>query len=120
MSLNVFGERLIECSQSPITGYFRDGCCNTDDTDLGEHTVCAIMSDEFLQFSYMKGNDLITPRPNYQFSGLQDGDRWCLCASRWLEALKAGVAPKIVLEATHEKMLNYVSLEELIKYAFIK
>ncbi len=118
MSLNVFGEPLIICSQSPLTGFFRDGCCNTDDNDKGMHTVCVVMTDDFLKFSLLKGNDLITPRPEYQFPGLKSGDKWCLCASRWLEALKAGVAPYVVLEATHEKMLNYLPLEELIKLAY--
>jgi uncharacterized protein (DUF2237 family) len=117
MTKNVFGERLIPCSTSPMTGYFRDGCCETGEDDFGTHTVCAVMTDEFLSFSRGMGNDLITPIPALQFPGLKAGDRWCLCASRWLEAYHAGVAPKVVLEATHEKTLNYLPLEELVKFA---
>lgn len=117
MAKNVFGEHLLECSKSPITGYFRDGCCETGEDDFGTHTVCAVMTDEFLTFSKSMGNDLITPNPVFQFPGLKPGDRWCLCASRWLEAYQAGVAPKVVLEATHEKTLSYVPLEELVKFA---
>lgn len=118
MANNVFGERLISCSELPLTGYYRDGCCKTDDRDQGTHTVCAIMTDEFLKFSQQVGNDLLTPRPEYLFPGLRAGDRWCLCASRWVEAYKAGKAPLVVLEATHEKTLNYITLAELVKYAF--
>ncbi|WP_114750158.1 DUF2237 family protein [Pleomorphovibrio marinus] len=117
MAKNVFGEQMLVCSKSPITGYFRDGCCETGEDDFGTHTVCAVMTDEFLNFSKSMGNDLITPNPVFQFPGLKSGDRWCLCASRWLEAYQAGVAPKVVLEATHEKTLSYVPLEELVKYA---
>ncbi len=116
--LNVFGEKLQTCSESPLTGYFRTGCCETDDEDSGTHTVCAIMTDEFLQFSRSKGNDLITPIPAYGFPGLKAGDRWCLCVLRWKEAFLAGVAPQIVLEATNEKTLQFVDMESLIQNAF--
>lgn len=116
---NVFGERLEICSLKPLTGFFREGCCSTGPEDAGTHTVCAVVTDEFLQFSRSNGNDLITPRPEYLFPGLKPGDRWCVCASRWMEAYRAGVAPKVVLEATHEKTLEYISLKELSKFAFI-
>lgn len=118
MSLNVFGEPLIACSTSPMTGFYRNGCCETDAEDRGTHTVCAVMTKEFLEFSLAQGNDLISPRPLWQFPGLKAGDRWCLCAGRWIEAYKAGKAPKVVLEATHEKTLDYIPLEELVKFAF--
>ncbi len=114
---NVFGEKLLTCSTDPLTGYFRDGCCSTGPTDHGTHTVCAVVTDEFLAFSKSKGNDLTTPIPAYRFPGLKAGDKWCLCASRWVEAWKAGVAPYVVLEATHERTLDFVPLEELVKYA---
>ena len=114
---NVFGEPLIACSTAPVTGYFRDGCCNTDDTDFGMHTVCVVTTDEFLAFSYQAGNDLTTPHPNWGFPGLQAGDKWCLCAERFLEAHKAGFAPKVVLEATNEKTLKVVSMDVLIENA---
>ena len=118
MANNVFGEKLISCSTEPLTGFYRNGCCETGPDDFGTHTVCAVMTKEFLEFSLSRGNDLITPRPEYAFPGLMPGDKWCLCASRWVEAYKAEVAPKIVLEASHEKTLDYVPLEELVKYAF--
>jgi uncharacterized protein len=118
MANNVFGEKLISCSTEPLTGFYRNGCCETGPDDLGTHTVCAVMTKEFLEFSLGRGNDLITLRPEYAFPGLVPGDKWCLCASRWVEAYKAGVAPKLVLEASHEKTLDYVPLEELVKYAF--
>lgn len=118
MAKNVFGENLIPCSTAPMTGYYRNGCCETGVDDLGTHTVCAVMTREFLEFSLSRGNDLITPRPEYVFPGLNPGDRWCLCASRWVEAYRAGVAPKVILEATHEKTLKHVPLEELVKFAF--
>ncbi len=117
MSKNVLGGRLIPCSLAPLTGYYRNGCCHTGEEDLGTHTVCAVVTDEFLQFSLSRGNDLITPRPEYRFPGLKAGDKWCLCASRWAEAHRAGVAPPIVLEATHEKTLQYVPLDVLIRHA---
>lgn len=117
MALNVFGEPLITCSTAPLTGYYRNGCCETGEEDLGTHTVCAVVTEEFLLFSLNRGNDLITPRPEYRFPGLRPGDKWCLCASRWVEAYREGVAPRVVLEATHEKTLQYIPLEELLKFA---
>ena len=120
MEKNVFGEKLHICCTSPMTGYFRDGSCRTIGEDIGTHTVCAVMTDEFLSFSASRGNDLITPAPHYQFPGLKAGDKWCLCVSRWIEAEKANKAPKIILEATHEKTLEYTSLDVLVKHAFIK
>ena len=115
---NVLGTELVACSYDPLTGYFRDGCCHTDMHDLGSHVVCAIVTDEFLEFSRSRGNDLSTPRPEYRFAGLQDGDRWCLCALRWKEALAAGVAPAVILECTHARALEFVTLEQLQEYAF--
>ena len=115
---NVLGTELVPCSYDPLTGYFRDGCCHTDMHDLGSHVVCAIMTDEFLEFSRSRGNDLSTPRPEYRFAGLEDGDRWCLCALRWKEALAAGVAPAVALESTHARALEFVTLEQLQEYAF--
>ncbi|WP_291777166.1 DUF2237 domain-containing protein [Cecembia sp.] len=117
MAKNVFGEELLNCSTDPMTGYYRNGCCETGEDDLGTHTVCAVMTREFLEFSLSRGNDLITPRPEYVFPGLKPGDKWCLCASRWVEAYKVGLAPNIVLEATHEKTLQFIPLEELVKFA---
>lgn len=117
MASNVFGEPLILCSTKPLTGFYRDGCCNSGEDDAGVHTVCIIATPEFLEFSYSRGNDLSTPRPEFNFPGLKPGDRWCLCASRWVEAWKAGKAPKVVLEATHERTLDFVELEELVKWA---
>lgn len=110
---NVLGDILIPCSYDPLTGYFRDGCCNTDEHDHGTHVICARVTAEFLTFSADQGNDLITPRPEMRFKGLQPGDRWCLCATRWKQALLAGCAPPVVLESTHEKALDYVTLEQL-------
>jgi len=118
MAKNVFGTDLKECSNKPLTGYFRDGSCNTSDEDFGSHTVCVILTEEFLRFSFDQGNDLITPRPEYQFEGLGPGDHWCLCAARWQEAFEAGMAPLVDLEATHEKALEVVSIEDLIEFAF--
>lgn len=118
MAKNVFGEDLVLCSAAPMTGYFRNGCCETGPEDLGTHTVCAVMTEEFLLFSRSRGNDLITPRPEWAFPGLNPGDRWCLCASRWIEAYQAGVAPLIILEATHEKTLEWIPLGELVKFAW--
>lgn len=117
MEKNVFGEPLEICCTNPLTGYFRDGLCRTVFQDTGTHTVCAIMTDEFLKFSASKGNDLITPIPQYQFPGLKAGDKWCLCVMRWLQAEKSGKAPKLILEAIHEKTLDYTSLSVLINYA---
>ncbi len=113
VSLNVLGTALVPCSYDPLTGYFRDGCCNTDEHDRGSHVICAKVSQEFLDFSLRQGNDLITPRPEYRFQGLKAGDRWCLCALRWKQAFEAGVAPKVILESTHINALDYVTLEEL-------
>ena len=118
MEKNVFGEPLQICCTKPMTGYFRDGLCRTISEDTGTHTVCAIMTKDFLEFSSLKGNDLVTPVPYYQFQGLKEGDKWCLCVSRWIEAEKEGKAPKVILEATHEKTLEYTSIDILIKYAF--
>ncbi|MDJ0831979.1 MAG: DUF2237 domain-containing protein [Gammaproteobacteria bacterium] len=114
---NVLGSDLLDCSLAPKTGFFRDGSCRTDDQDRGLHTVCAIVSDEFLQFSKAQGNDLITPIPQFDFPGLKPGDRWCLCASRWKQAQLAGVAPQVVLEATHANTLEIVDLDTLLMYA---
>lgn len=116
---NVFGEPLVPCSFNPVTGFFRDGCCKTCDEDTGEHLACVVMTATFLAFSTSCGNDLSTPRPEWGFPGLQPGDQWCLCASRWVEAWRAGVAPKIVLESTNQEMLEIVSLEELRKHAYV-
>jgi uncharacterized protein (DUF2237 family) len=118
MDKNIFGETLITCSNDPITGYFRDGCCNTDKLDFGMHTVCAVMTDEFLAFSKASGNDLSTPRQEWAFPGLKAGDHWCLCALRWKEAFDAGMAPKVVLEATNEKTLEVVDIKDLIDHAY--
>lgn len=117
-ALNVLGQALVACSYDPLTGYFRDGCCNTREDDTGSHVICARMTDEFLKYSLSRGNDLITPRPEYRFHGLQVGDRWCLCAMRWKEAFEAGVAPKVVLASTHIRALDYVTLEQLQSCAF--
>ena len=117
MAKNVFGERLITCSESPMTGFYRNGCCETGPEDLGNHTVCVVMTEDFLRFSLDRGNDLITPRLEWAFPGLVSGDKWCLCASRWMEAYHAGQAPMVVLEATHEKLLQYIELEDLVKFA---
>ena len=114
---NVFGQNLIPCCTDPMTGYYRDGYCKTDDTDRGKHVVCAVMTQEFLEFSKSRGNDLITPRPQYNFPGLQPGDKWCLCALRWKEAYDFGKAPKVYLEACAEESLNYIDLDVLIQYA---
>jgi len=115
--LNVFGEPLIPCSFDPLTGFFRDGCCKTNEEDAGSHLVCAIVTNEFLQFSLQKGNDLTTPRPEYQFPGLVAGDQWCLCINRWVEAFNAQCAPSIKLESTHIKVLETVPLKILKEYS---
>lgn len=114
--LNVYGEELRSCSINPITGFFRDGICNTCFEDSGMHTVCMVATEEFLEFSKKQGNDLSTPMPQYNFPGLKPGDKWCLCAGRWVEAFQAGAAPKVYLEATHEETLAVVSLETLEKF----
>lgn len=116
---NVLGGLLDGCSLRPRTGFFRDGCCRTGPADLGSHTVCAIMTREFLAFTALRGNDLSTPRPAYDFPGLAPGDRWCLCAARWKEALDAGCAPPVVLEATHEAALRIVPLSTLQAHAVL-
>ncbi|TAL32883.1 DUF2237 family protein [Phenylobacterium sp.] len=114
---NVLGEELVPCSLDPVTGFFRNGCCETGPHDVGMHTVCAVMTAEFLSYSKSVGNDLSTPRPDLGFDGLKPGDRWCLCAPRWKEALDAGAAPQVVLEATHEETLAIVPLGVLKDYA---
>jgi hypothetical protein len=111
------GGRLENCSTSPTTGFFRNGCCDTSPDDVGSHTVCAVMTADFLVFSKACGNDLSTPHPAYGFPGLKPGDRWCLCAPRWQEALEAGQAPQVVLHATHQGALAYCSLADLKEYA---
>jgi uncharacterized protein len=114
---NVLGDRLEVCSLTPMTGFFRDGCCETSREDIGSHTVCAVMTAAFLEFSKSCGNDLSTPMPEFGFPGLRPGDRWCLCAPRWQEALEAGQAPRVVLRATHEGALNHCSLIDLKRFA---
>ena len=116
-SLNVLGTPLQTCSTDPMTGWFRDGCCETQSADRGRHIVCAVMTDEFLRFSMSRGNDLSTPRPEYSFPGLKAGDRWCLCLERWREAHAAGVAPQVVLKATHQIALERVTLSTLQAFA---
>ncbi len=113
---NVLGTPLQICCNDPVTGYYRNGYCQTDETDRGLHVVCAVMTREFLQYTKSRGNDLSTPRPEFMFPGLKEGDKWCLCAGRWKEALEDGKAPKVDLEATHEKALEVVSLESLAPY----
>ena len=117
MNKNIFGEPLKSCCTSPLTGYFRDGFCRTDKSDFGSHTVCVVVTEEFLEFSKRKGNDLITPNPIYSFPGLKEGDKWCLCALRWKEAYEAGCAPKVELESTDEKALRFIKMEDLISCA---
>lgn len=114
---NVLGEPLASCSTSPMTGFFRDGCCHTGPEDLGVHTVCAEMTADFLAFSQERGNDLSTPRPELGFPGLKPGDRWCLCAARWQEAFEAGKAPRVALQATHERTLEVCRLADLKRLA---
>ncbi|MCU0957978.1 MAG: DUF2237 domain-containing protein [Hydrogenophaga sp.] len=115
---NVLGGPLQACSYDPLTGFFRDGCCRTDASDHGTHVVCARVTADFLAFSISRGNDLSTPRPDSRFAGLKPGDRWCLCVRRWLEALEAGFAPPVVLEATHASALEHVSLDVLKAHAW--
>jgi len=117
-ALNVFSEPLIICGTNPMTGVYRDGCCNTGSNDRGTHTVCAVVTNEFLQFSKSRGNDLTVDYPPSNFKGLVAGDKWCLCVSRWIEAYQANVAPPIILKASHIKTLEFVSLEELIKFEY--
>lgn len=115
---NVLGTALVPCSYDPLTGYFRDGCCNTDASDLGSHLICVRVTQAFLAFSVARGNDLVTPRPEHRFAGLRAGDRWCLCANRWREALEAGAAPPVVLESTHLSALKFVTIDQLNKHRF--
>ena len=115
--VNVFGEPLATCSDSPKTGWYRSGCCETDVQDVGSHTVCAQMTTAFLEFSKARGNDLSTPAPDYDFPGLQPGDRWCVCAARWLECVDAGYAAPVALASTHERTLELVPLDVLQRYA---
>jgi uncharacterized protein (DUF2237 family) len=116
-ALNVRGGALAPCSEDPLTGFYRNGCCDTGAEDTGMHTVCAVMTDAFLVYSRLAGNDLSTPRPERGFPGLRAGDRWCLCVGRWREALAAGVAPPVVLEATHEEALAVVPLDDHERHA---
>jgi uncharacterized protein (DUF2237 family) len=116
-SLNVLGSKLAPCSTQPLTGYFRDGCCNTGPEDQGRHTVCVIVTAEFLALSKYLGNDLSTPRPEYRFAGLKPGDRWCLCAARFMQAAQEFAAPQVVLEATHARTLEIVPIELLQRHA---
>ncbi len=112
-SVNVLGEELKTCSLDPVTGFFRNGCCDTSDQDHGSHTICAVMTAGFLEFSKAQGNDLSTPRPEFGFAGLKPGDQWCLCAARWVEAFEAGKAPKVRLSSTHARALDVADLEDL-------
>lgn len=114
---NVQGGALRACGFTPRTGFYRDGCCNTGPGDFGLHTVCAVMTEAFLAFSLARGNDLSTPRPEFEFAGLRPGDRWCLCAARWREAWEAGQAPRVVLDATHEASLAVIPLAALLQHA---
>lgn len=114
---NVLGEPLAACSTQPLTGFLRDGCCNTNAQDLGAHTICAEVTAEFLDYSKSRGNDLTTPIPEFDFPGLKPGDRWCLCAARWKEAFDAGKAPKVHLAATHMRTLDFVDLSDLKRFA---
>ena len=117
---NVLGTQLVTCSLDPLTGYFRNGFCQTDERDQGSHVVASVMSEEFLKFTKSVGNDLSTPNPLYNFPGLKPGDRWCLCALRWKEAHNAGNAPFVILEATHEKALDYIELSSLLEMSYIE
>jgi len=115
--LNVLGGPLLTCSDKPVTGFFRDGCCNTSEDDFGSHTVCVVLTDEFLAYSKAAGNDLSTPRPEFDFPGLKAGQRWCLCAARWVEAWRAGKAPRVALNSTNQAALEIVSLDLLKQHA---
>jgi uncharacterized protein (DUF2237 family) len=115
--VNVFGEPLATCSNSPVTGWYRSGCCETDAQDVGSHTVCVVVTAPFLEFSRARGNDLSTPQPRSGFPGLKPGDRWCLCAARWLEAWRAGCAPRVQLRATHRRALEIIDLAALKSHA---
>lgn len=116
-SINVFDEPLIACSNDPVTGFFRDGCCNTSEQDVGSHTICIEASQEFLEYSRFKGNDLSTPVPEFGFTGINAGDRWCLCAARWLEAYNDERAPRVFLQRTHKNSLEIVPMKILSKFA---
>jgi len=116
-SVNVFDEPLLSCNEQPLTGFFRDGCCNTSNQDVGSHTVCVQVTAEFLQFTRSKGNDLSTPRPELDFPGLQPGDRWCLCAARWAEAYQNDAAPRVYLRSTHKRALETIPLAILRSHA---
>ncbi len=116
-NLNVLGTPLVACSVDPLTGYYRDGCCSTGGDDVGTHVVCAEVTAEFLAFSKSMGNDLSTPRPEHLFAGLRSGDRWCLCALRWVEAWRAGMAPRLYLASTHQKLLEFASIDDLLPFA---
>jgi len=118
--LNVLGTPLQLCSCNPLTGWFRDGYCHFDKNDIGNHSMCCIMDNNFLKYSKSQGNDLITPMPQYSFPGLKEGDRWCICLNRWKQAKEDGLAPLVILESTNIIVLNDVSLEELKKYQYIK
>jgi uncharacterized protein (DUF2237 family) len=115
--VNVVGGELLPCSSAPLTGFFRDGCCATGPEDVGSHTVCVLVTEEFLSFSRRAGNDLSTPTPQFGFPGLKPGDRWCVCAARWLEAHEAGCAPPVLLAATHERALDVIEIDTLLAYA---
>jgi hypothetical protein len=115
--VNVVGGKLLPCSAEPVTGFYRNGCCSTGPEDIGSHTVCVLLTEKFLEFSRLAGNDLSTPRPEWGFAGLKPGDRWCLCASRWLEANDAGCAPDVVLGATHVRALDVIPIEALTSRA---
>lgn len=117
---SILGSALVPCSFDPLTGFYRDGCCKTDANDTGSHVICAKVTQEFLDFSVTVGNDLSTPRSEYRFAGLRAGDRWCLCARRWQQAFEAGVAPPVVLESTHERALDFVTLAQLQAHALAK
>ena len=117
MPQNVLGTELVACSTEPMTGFYRDGCCRTGADDVGLHVVCALVTREFLDYSREQGNDLVTPRPEFLFDGLKPGDRWCLCAARWYEAMAAGVAPPVILEATHISALEFLSMADLQRHA---
>jgi uncharacterized protein (DUF2237 family) len=114
---NILGLPLVPCSMDPVTGFYRTGCCETGADDAGVHTVCVVLTEAFLAFSKRRGNDLSTPRPEHGFAGLRPGDRWCLCAARWKEALDAGAAPRVVLAATHEATLQHVTRQDLVAHA---
>jgi len=116
-SLNVFDEKLVPCGTDPVTGFYRDGCCNTSEDDPGSHTICVQVDERFLQYSRFRGNDLSTPMPDFGFPGLDPGDSWCLCAARWLEAYEQGMAPKVYLARTHRRALEIVDLDKLKELA---